>query len=354
MPPTLAQIHGLVEPPPTRLTKEDWDKAEMNHEVRDAQRGLDETACAICMEKLSTAEQVILSCSHVYHTVCLNNFERFTKRKMDRCCPLCRCANYQKKKYSPALALLRKRSAIRIQTMFRQHQTKVQYQTVLQQHYSSGKGDRNRAHAFFAERVNKVSDRLVEAMNEKTAEVDDLVTESDRALELSRSIFASLDRNPRTYEMSQTRNGRSENSSIGNGNNGSGINNNDFEKGKMENFDWTAVRRVAEDRGLCDCPICMTSLKRSKKNNSSDSFVNNNQPQSPASRKQVALLSCSHVFHETCIEAFENFTQNGVNILPVVFTCPVCRAGYNRKRIQDIKLVSKNIETNVHKNEAVE
>jgi hypothetical protein len=68
----------------------------------------------------------------------------------------------------------------------------------------------------------------------------------------------------------------------------------------------------------------------------------------------VALLSCSHVFHETCIEAFENFTQNGVNILPVVFTCPVCRAGYNRKRIQDIKLVSKNIETNVHKNEAVE
>ena len=79
--PTLAQQRGLVPPPPSRLTKAEWDVAEMTHEVRDAQRGMDETVCAICMERLSAGEQVILSCSHVYHNVCLSNFERFSKRK---------------------------------------------------------------------------------------------------------------------------------------------------------------------------------------------------------------------------------------------------------------------------------
>ena len=133
-------------------------------------------------------------------------------------------------------------------------------------------------------------------------------------------------------------------------NNGSGINNNDFEKGKMENFDWTAVRRVAEDRGLCDCPICMTSLKRSKKNNSSDSFVNNNQPQSPASRKQVALLSCSHVFHETCIEAFENFNSN-----KLLQNCPVCRSAYTRIEysISPVRINKKSMLNNVKKEEVM-
>ena len=347
-----------MPPPPSRLTKAEWHVAEMNHEVRDAKRGMDETSCAICMEKLSAGAQVILSCSHVYHSICFNNFERFTKRKMDRCCPLCRCANYQQKKYEPAQGLLRKRSAIRIQTLCRRYQTKVGFQTTLQQHYSSGKGDRSRAHAFFAKRVNKVSAKLVEAMNEKTSQVDALVNESDRALELSRSIFASLDQNPRTNarhqldESEHRRSGRSEGSPAeahgGGGTRDGGGGGDNTGTGA---FDWPNVRRAAENRGLNDCPICLrkfvvgddtsTNLAASPQ---AQSPCSPSVPQSPnLSRTHVSLLSCTHVFHERCIENFENFTQksgasdsSSTTLFHVVYTCPVCRAGYNRKRLHDI------------------
>ncbi|CAN0429192.1 unnamed protein product, partial [Hapterophycus canaliculatus] len=34
------------------------------------------------------------------------------------------------------------------------------------------------------------------------------------------------------------------------------------------------------------------------------------------------LLSCSHVFHKTCLRAFEGFNIYEVHL------CPVCRQGY--------------------------
>ena len=188
---TLAQQRGLVPALPAPLTDAEWQEAEWNHEFRDAQRGMVETDCAICMERLGSDDQVILSCSHVYHAVCLGNFEKFTRR-IDRSCPLCRQANYQKKAYSPAQALLRKRSAVKIQSRFRRYWRQKSYNRMLQQHYSAGKGDRGRAHNFFADRVTAVSDRLVDAVNHKANAVDALMDEGNRALALSRSIFSGM------------------------------------------------------------------------------------------------------------------------------------------------------------------
>ena len=182
--PTLAQQRGLVPAPPAPLTAAEWQEAEWNHEFRDAQRGMVETDCAICMERLGSGKQVILSCSHVYHDICLRNFEKFTRR-IDRSCPLCRKSNYQKKAYSPAQALLRKRSAIRIQAQFRQFMHQKRYKSILQDHYSSGKGDRSRAHNFFADKVSAVSSQLIDAVNKKASAVDALMDEGNRALELT-------------------------------------------------------------------------------------------------------------------------------------------------------------------------
>lgn len=41
--------------------------------------------------------------------------------------------------------------------------------------------------------------------------------------------------------------------------------------------------------------------------------------------ERLALLSCSHVFHERCVAAFEAFALS-----PAVRTCPVCRAQYTK------------------------
>ena len=54
-----------------------------------------------------------------------------------------------------------------------------------------------------------------------------------------------------------------------------------------------------------------------------------NSPSEPTrcqmSRSQV-ILSCSHIFHQTCLEAFEEFASEGRR-----FICPVCRSHYQKR-----------------------
>ena len=42
--------------------------------------------------------------------------------------------------------------------------------------------------------------------------------------------------------------------------------------------------------------------------------------------RKKALLSCSHVFHATCLSAFEELAEGERK-----FTCPICRARYQKK-----------------------
>ena len=42
--------------------------------------------------------------------------------------------------------------------------------------------------------------------------------------------------------------------------------------------------------------------------------------------RKRALLSCSHVFHATCLEAFEELAEGDRK-----FTCPICRARYQKR-----------------------
>ena len=68
--------------------------------------------------------------------------------------------------------------------------------------------------------------------------------------------------------------------------------------------DWLAAERVARERGLGDCPVCLGPLH------------NSSEP--------LALLSCTHVFHRRCLMSFEAFS-----ITPACL-CPVCRAAYTK------------------------
>ena len=75
------------------LSLEEWKKVEAKAVKREDFKG----DCPICMDKLSNRESVILSCSHVFHKICLKNFERFTTVTK---CPLCRCERYECKTYT--------------------------------------------------------------------------------------------------------------------------------------------------------------------------------------------------------------------------------------------------------------
>ena len=85
-------------------------------------------------------------------------------------------------------------------------------------------------------------------------------------------------------------------------------------------------------RGELDCAICLTSLETMDSDSTSCSaeheISKSSLQQASICRKNRILLSCSHVFHNTCLSAFEEFTIDKTN-----FVCPVCRTAYQKKVI---------------------
>jgi len=88
---TLAQKYNLVKRPPEPLTEEQWAEA---HAASKARSNVGEM-CAICRDDFRAGDQVLLSCSHVFHERCIKSFEKFAHEK---CCPICRSAQYQKRR----------------------------------------------------------------------------------------------------------------------------------------------------------------------------------------------------------------------------------------------------------------
>ena len=72
-------------------------------------------------------------------------------------------------------------------------------------------------------------------------------------------------------------------------------------------FDWSVIENSRSDPDSC-CPICMEGFKQGHE----------------------VLLSCSHIFHRTCLRSFENFTKDNE------LTCPICRTRNYQKKITHI------------------
>ena len=71
--PTLAQRHGLVKAPPAVLSEQEW----LSMHARSQERQDSQHECCICREHFGLQEQVLLSCSHVFHKQCILSFERY-------------------------------------------------------------------------------------------------------------------------------------------------------------------------------------------------------------------------------------------------------------------------------------
>jgi len=98
---------------------------------------------------------------------------------------------------------------------------------------------------YFASKLSKISDKLVQRMDEEAKCIDKFIERLDKSLQQSRLVFITPD-------------------------------------------DWNAILEKAYQRGIMDCPICMCPLD-------------------DGSERHLAVTSCTHVFHAQCLTSFENF-----------------------------------------------
>jgi len=219
---TLAQMRRLVPAPPPLLSATDWDGVERVAADRAAAGAAADAAgatgtaklrpvdgagaCAICMEPFGLREQVLLSCSHVFHRSCIDSFERYVGWAK-RSCPLCRTTGYQKRRTRQAATDYVLRCATLIQAAYRGHVTRVRFFALRHQLYlpaagsdSTGSGgggkvaiDPRRKRAFMAELLGDLSRRLRVAQDERAGKLTALFSELDKSVADSRALVAAAE-----------------------------------------------------------------------------------------------------------------------------------------------------------------
>ncbi|KAM5157414.1 RING finger protein 32 [Mantella aurantiaca] len=266
-PLTLAQRLGIVEAPAKPLTDDEWKKVKQ----RSVEQGDSLQPCAICKEEFEMHSQVLLSCSHVFHRVCLQAYERFAGRKV---CPMCRKNHYQTRVIHDGARLFRAKCAIRIQACWRGYIVRKWYKKLRQ---ITPPKDPDLRKKFFENKFTEISDRLLRSCS---TNIDVLFREIDQSVAASRCVFRLLEEN--------------------------------FSR-DISDADWERIQVQAVHQEISDCPICITPLNY------------NEDHRGQSSPRPIVLLSCSHVFHHACLQAFEDFSVGKCHI------CPLCRSPYQKK-----------------------
>ncbi|NXK52250.1 RNF32 protein, partial [Chauna torquata] len=269
---TLAQKLGLVEPPSLPLTAEEWTKIKQ----RSIQHGDSIQPCAICREEFALRPQVLLSCSHVFHKACLKAFEKFTGKKS---CPMCRKKQYQTRVIHDGARLYKIKCAVRIQASWRGYIVRKWFKNLRK---TVPPKDSKLRKQFFEEKVQQISNRLLRSYD---INLDEFFSEIDSSIAASRDVFQQVE-------------------------------------GKeifISENDWEKIQMQAFRQEIVDCPICIMPLSPTA--HPTCTFSGNSDQFS----QQTVLLSCSHLFHHTCLQAFEEFSLGGQHI------CPLCRSYYQKK-----------------------
>ncbi|KAM4688243.1 RING finger protein 32 [Discoglossus pictus] len=268
---TLAQKLGIVESPSMPLTNEEWFKVKQ----RSVAQGDSVQPCAICKEEFELQPQVLLSCSHVFHRACLEAFEKFTGKKT---CPMCRKNQYQTRVIHDGAHLFKAKCATRIQAWWRGYIVRKWYKKLRQTIPPKNPALRKK---FFEEKLTEITDRLLRSYN---TDIENLFSEIDFSIAASRSVFRQLE---------------------------------DQYVTEISNTEWEKIQAQAIRQEIFDCPICIMPLY-----NNTDCHTKEYRGQGA---RTAVLLSCSHVFHYLCLQAFEEFTLEECHI------CPLCRSSYQKK-----------------------
>ncbi|XP_010639845.1 RING finger protein 32 [Fukomys damarensis] len=269
-PLTLAQKLGLYAPPPPPLSPAEWERVKQ----RSVLHGDSAQPCPICKEDFKLHPQVLLSCSHVFHRVCLQAFEKFTNKKT---CPLCRRNQYQTRVIHDGARLFRAKCAARIQACWRGYIVRKWYQSLRK---AIPPTDAKLRKKFFEEKFLEISHRILCSYD---TNIEELFAEIDHCLTINQSILQHLDEKC-GHELTDE--------------------------------DWEKIQVQAAHREISECSICLTPL-----------WLHGDSRHPRA----TVLLSCAHLFHHTCLLALEQFSLG--DSFPL-HTCPLCRACYQKKILE--------------------
>lgn len=269
---TLGQRLGLVERPPEPLSRDEWAAA------LEAARNRGDEECCICREEFGLGEQVLLSCSHTLHSMCLMSFEKHSGVKI---CPVCRKEQYQKIAIEDGKRACLNKCATRIQAIWRMFAAQSRYDRYLEDNSIIPK-DSKRRQRFYARKLGGMTKALVDQQQAQDDELEAFFSQIDNDLALSKEVFS----HPALVEA-----GAPQTEELG--------------ACSLTREEWAMVRRKAVLRGDEKCAICVSAFGSSSK------------------RRHVALLSCSHVLHAACCAAFEEYNKGTPH-------CPICRSEYTR------------------------
>ncbi|XP_065053376.1 RING finger protein 32-like [Rhopilema esculentum] len=263
---SLAQRLGILDAPESPLSEDEWK----NIKLKSNDRQDSANPCAICQEPFAFEAQVLLSCSHVFHHVCLKSFEKLSGKKS---CPMCRKQEYQSRLIFEGAKIHLDRAATRLQACWRGYVVRRMYKRFRAMNPPKDKRLRK---TFYEAELSKLTDKFLHSVEKCSREVDVLMNEIDSDLEYSRRILRSLEINQKELQI-----------------------------------DWESVQAKALHMDLRECPICLTSL---------------GEPGKALKERPIALLSCAHLFHDVCLQTYEECN------LVTKHQCPVCRSSYTKKK----------------------
>eukprot|EP00466_Bigelowiella_natans_P003969 jgi/Bigna1/131519/aug1.14_g6227 len=164
----LAQRVGLLEKPAPKLTEEEWKGLRKTA----VDRGSHLRPCPICCDHFGTQPQVILSCSHVFHSACLKSFEKFSGNVV---CPICRAKDYQAKLIDDGARIFKQRSIVVIQSWFRGYIARKKYFELLDK------------------KLKQTTKQMVKQVDKKQDALDLLFAQMESNLQLSKMAMEAAE-----------------------------------------------------------------------------------------------------------------------------------------------------------------